>query len=174
MNGGSTLYADPTQLEAWLARARPGDRMIYARGPALDPRHAVAALVARWSAEGEVLTLKQRIGGELAHMAQRARPRPAGAVPARRLRRDAEFEETPAGRLFLHLARLANMGLPCPSNRELAEAAGLRDAEAARYLFNKLRAEGRIAVVSTGERRVVTIAETGARTADCLPYRVET
>src|SRR3546814_2904818 len=55
---------------------------------------------------------------------------------------------------------------PCPTNAELAVALGLKNAEVARYEFNRLVRQGKIAVAGFGprRRRVVTIVATGQQT----------
>jgi hypothetical protein len=82
---------------------------------------------------------------------------------------DEAFRETVDGRIFIALVRAANLGLPCPSNAELAVMAGLRDADAARYVLRKLQQAARIDVVLSGPGRSfrrVRIIETGRMTAD--------
>src|SRR3546814_11901062 len=67
---------------------------------------------------------------------------------------------------------------PCPTNAELAVALGLKNAEVARYEFNRLVRQGKIAVAGFGprRRRVVTIVATGQQTrkGGLLPCRPST
>ncbi len=168
MNG--TLYADAQALCEWLTQARPGEEVHYATGPVLDWEHPTAALVNEWIGDGEVIAFQRRgKDGNLTYCARRRDPAAClSDERVKRLSRDAEFEATAEGHVFLLLVRCANMGLPCPSNREIAMHCGLRDAEAARYRFNNLVEAKRIAVrqKSTFAGRVVTIVATGRKTAE--------
>ncbi len=168
LEGSTTLYADTAQVEAWFAKAKPGARMIYAHGATLDPKHPTAALVIGWVEENQVIPHKARADGVLQHIVQR-RAVPAGAdrlTP--KLTRDPGLEDTPEGAMLRHLSRCANLGLPCPSNPELARLCGLRDAEAARYRFNLLKDDGHIEVRqgSSFAGRRVLIVSTGKWTAE--------
>ncbi len=176
MSGDSTFYADARQLAAWFEGAQPGASAIYATGPCLDPAAEVAAMVRGWVADGAAISLQERRDGRLTYRVRRVCAQ-AGAAGKSALRSASvaggELDETPEGKLLAHLARLANLGLPCPTNAELARATGLRDADAAKYRFRQLQARRLITVTSTPECRVVTVVATGARTADLLPYEVK-
>lgn len=165
-----TLYADAAQLEEWLRNAAPGDEVHYAFGPVLNWQNPTAALVKEWLAGNEVIAFQRRGGdGRLIYCARRRDPAADGqASPRQALPRDEAFEATAEGQVYLLLVRCANMGLPCPSNRTIADQCDLRDAEAARYRFNNLVEQRRIAVRqgSTFGGRVVTICATGRRTAE--------
>jgi hypothetical protein len=166
-----SLYTPRDALAAWFDRARAGERQLYARGPALDPRHEVPLMVRDWHTTGEATLVQGRDPAtrELMYYVVRCRPQPA-EPSARRVAVDDEWRETPEGRIFLTLVRAANMGQPCPSNADLAKVAGLRDADQARYvLYEKLAKGGRVQIVpnKTGRGgRVVKILETGRVTAD--------
>lgn len=174
---GGTFYADPGQLKRWSERAAPGDWVIYATGPALDPRHPAVVLVADLIRTGEGLPAKARgSDGALQHRLCRAAPDRGDAAAAtresgaRRLRLEAEFAETAGGRILMLLSRCANLGLPCPANRALADHAGLRDAEAARYQLGLLIKAGHItARVMASGQRVVTVRATGRSTLESGP-----
>lgn len=165
------LYVPRAELEQWFDRAAAGERRLYARGPALNPKHDVAALVRDWIACGEATVVQARDPAtrELLYLVVRCRPQPAEPAE-RRVTVDDAWRETAEGRIFLTLVRAANLGVPCPSNAELARAAGLRDADAARYvLYDKLAKTGRVEILPTaGTRggRVIKITETGRRTAE--------
>jgi len=166
MEAVATHYAPKAQLEAWLSHAQPGHSAIYAIGAALDQAEPVVALVNDWIKTGEVAPVQRRVNGQLRYEVQRREKAPEGEEPAvQRRYLDEAFAETPEGKLLQHLRRLAGLGQPCPSNAKLAEACGLRDAEAARYRFNNLIKAGHITVTVDGERRTVTIRATGKRTA---------
>jgi hypothetical protein len=168
-----TSYVDQAQLEEWFAGASAGARAIYATGPAIDHRHPVKLLVDEWIRTGEALPFQVKLApGQFQYCFQRARPNLRAAADERgrsRVSADAEWRETEAGKIYMTLVRAANLGLPCPSNAALAEAAGLRDADAARYRVKTLAEEGRIEVVLSGAGRSfrrVRIVETGRWTAD--------
>ncbi len=168
-----TFYMPADQLETWFARARPGAQIAYARGPGVDARSGVAATAQEWARSGEAELFKRRDpgSGELMHCIRRARAAvlDEAAVP-RRVNVDDAFRESAEGKIFLTLVRCANMGLPCPSNAELAKIAGLRDADAARYvLHEKLVKSGRIELRHDGAgnaQRRAKIIETGKWTAE--------
>lgn len=169
-----TLYLAKDKLEAWFAKAGPGAKCVYATGPGLDHREGAAALAREWAETGEAELFKMRdpATGHLMHCARRLRPvQHDGSEPARRARVSADeaFRETPEGRLYLMLVRSANLGRPCPSNAALAEFAGLKNADQARYvLHEKLVKPGLIEVRHEGAgnaQRRVKIVETGRWTA---------
>lgn len=62
------------------------------------------------------------------------------------------------------LTEAADKGYPCPTNDELAEAAGLRYAPSAVKAIRRLVAFGAIRVEHVANTRVVTIADTGKST----------
>lgn len=153
-----TLYLDPIGLSAWLGAAIPGDKKVYAMGPALDPAHPTVRRVAGLISDGLVLAYKYRANGVLVHGMQRRLPEPrllAASVPA-----DAE----PLYRLLQDRAERAEA---CPSYGAIAELLGLSDRQAGRYLFQKLLKTGAVRVVVARPRGVpvIEIAATGARTA---------
>ena len=175
--GGATLYADAGAVRVWAERNPPGAWLIYATGPALDPHHSTVLLVADLIRTGEAIPAKGRSSeGALQHRICRARPQviddlAGGAQPGKKarklLRLDPEFAETAPGRILQLLSRCANLGLPCPTNRELAEHAGLRDAEAARYQLGLLAKGGHLtARTGPSGSRVVTITATGRSTPE--------
>jgi hypothetical protein len=171
-----TLYVPRAELEAWFDRAKAGETRVYARGPSLNPRHEVPMLVRDWYATGEATLCQSRDQAtrEVLYHVRRIRPQPADGA-ARRVKVDDAWRETAEGRIFLTLVRAANMGIPCPSNADLARAGGLRDADAGRYVLYKLRDAGRVEILpNAGARggRVVKIVETGRVTAEASGARV--
>ena len=180
--GPLTLYADVAVMEAWLENAAPGDELKYATGPALG-RDAPAGKLARvWADEGEVSLFQRRPGPgkPLEYVARRKEPEVApvrggarlcGSVHRRVARpalgAPADFGETQAGRVFGLLVQLAAQGLACPNNRRIAEMVDLSSGEQARYAMTRLVRAGmiRVEAASTFDPRIVTIVETGARTA---------
>lgn len=169
-----TLYADQAQLEEWFSGAQAGAQVVYARGHVLDPKHPVPVLVRDWIATGEARPKQKRNaeGGGFIYWVERCRPGSRAAADQsgrERVSADAEWRETADGKIYMTLVRAANLGLPCPSNATLAQVAGLRDADAARYRVRVLSEEGRIQVTLSGAGRSfrrVRIIETGRWTAD--------
>lgn len=165
------LYVPRTELEEWFARARAGERHVYARGPGLDGRHEVPMLVRDWIATGEATASQGRDPAtrDCIYFVTRCRPQPADDGARRRVSVDDEWRETAEGKVYLALVRAANFGMECPTNGDLAKAAGLRDADAARYvLYEKLVKGGHVEILPTaGTRgqRVVRIMATGQLTA---------
>lgn len=172
------LYVPRAELEAWFDRARAGERHVYARGPSLDAKHDVPTMIREWIATGEATCSQGRDPAtrDLLYYVTRCRPQQADGA-RRRVRIDEEWRETTEGKIFLALVRAANMGAACPSNADLAEVAGLPDADAARYvLYEKLVKGGRVEVIGSGGARggrVIRISETGKVTAESSgPKRV--
>lgn len=167
----SALYVPKAQLEEWFARAKAGAQVIYARGPMLDPRHDVPRLVRDWIATGEVNPKQRRdeSGQGFVYWVERCRPVMREGESGGRVAVGDDFRETADGKIFLTLVRAANLGMPCPSNAQLAEVAGLREPDQARYLVKKLAEAGRIEVKLSGAGRSfrrVRIVESGRWTAD--------
>jgi len=84
--------------------------------------------------------------------------------------RDAEAEDEALDAIFRALKRAANMGLPAPSNTELARSAGLATRDQAAWRVAKLIQKGliRSMSVTSGPQagaRVITIVSSGRRTA---------
>jgi len=170
-----TSYVDIGQLEEWFAGAAAGQQAIYGTGPSGIPSHPVQQLVNEWARTGEIVKLPNvRLGpGMWRYALQRARPQSRAAADERgrktRVSVDEAWRETEAGRIYMALVRAANLGLPCPTNAQLAEAAHLRDADAARYRVKLLGEEGLIELAHSGAGRCfrrVKIVETGRWTAD--------
>ena len=162
-----TYYLSLSRLTDWMDTAAPGDRLDYARGPALDHKEPACRLVSDWVAQRLVTPAKRRdvVTGELVHFAERIRIAERVDGP-RRIRRDEAWEATPEGRVFLVLVRAANFGLPCPTNAEIAARCDLRDGNAASYRIKNLVALGKIRLISESQQRVVVISDTGRMTAD--------
>jgi len=144
-----TFYRPIAEVKSWVERAAPGETADYAMGPALDRAEPVVRLVADLIGSGEVIPCKVRddVTGKLVHQVQRVRKLVKEDAP-RRIRRDEEWEQTEAGRVFLFLVRLSNFGLPLPSYAVMAERVGLRGKEQARYAMTKLEQAGHRWMVS--------------------------
>jgi hypothetical protein len=152
------------ELQRWLAKAKPGQTIMYAEGAAL-PRGAAACTLAREHAEIGTVELKAERGPRgwrfLATKRAMATGGAARAKAAPRVDDDAEA-------VLRVLRRCAQLDLECPSNGALAEAAKLNDGDAARYQLRKLAAAGTIRVEHFGPMRPrrVTIVATGKRTRE--------
>lgn len=164
--GPLTTYADPAAMAEWAKRARPGDEMIYASGPALG-EHA-AASQARAMRDSGLVELFQRRSGRpncFDYCAQKLAQEGDAPVPA--AVGGLHHTRAQMAQLLDLLRRAAERREPCPSNAELAETLGLRRGERgrqrARYLLERLRAEHRITVTGQGRNapRVVTITAKG-------------
>lgn len=173
MTAAETLYVDPAMLRRWFARALPGQRTIYAHGPALDRHHATARLTAEWIAAREVIPYKKRDAatGLLAHGVIRRAPDPvspsgpvAGDAPG-----DAIDPRSNAGRVLAHLTAVAARGDVAPTNREIALALNMRSEDVVRHALRQICAAGLVRVTmphGQHNRRRIEIAATGAVTAD--------
>jgi hypothetical protein len=160
----------PEQLHSWATRARPGDDVVYATGA--RPGDVISAAVRALHASGVVTMTSKRIPGGFRFIAQRLPdPRPS-QLRMRKAGNRGHFTRRCDGakrstRIVLRLLkRAAARGEPCPTNAELARAAGLKDALAASYRIRRLVKDGLIQVEGPDptERRVVTIVATGQRT----------
>ncbi|MDF0540809.1 hypothetical protein PX699_00505 [Sphingobium sp. H39-3-25] len=157
-------------FEAWLTAADVGDQRVYATGPVLDQKRDVTLYVRELVAQGEILTHQRKVGGTWEYFAVRRNPgRDQAGGRKRSGAKDAGGEpepETAAGRMLAILRRCVALQLPARTNAELAREIGLKDAEAARYVFNQLIAGGLIMARNMGpkQRRVVTIVATGKST----------
>lgn len=174
VGAGETLYYPCEQLEQWFQNANAGAKRVYASGPGLDHREGVVRLAAEWSKTGEAELFKIRDpkNGQLLHCVRRKRPVMIDAPEGERRNRisaSEAFRETPEGRVYMMLVRSANLGRGCPSNAALAEFAGLKNADQARYvLHEKLVKPGLIEIRHEGAgnaQRRVKIVETGRWTA---------
>lgn len=161
---------EPDSFRAWVERAAPGDDVVYCVGA--RPSEAIGAAVRAMSVKGLVLTTSRRKDGQLRHIAVRLadRPAPVRARPSAHRGRFVPRED--AGRRAVERAIMrlltdaARRGAPCPTNKEIAQHAGLSGAVAASYRVRRLVQAGKIIVEEPSpiERRVVTILATGKST----------
>lgn len=174
MSSPLVIYADATRFAAWLATAPAGASFDYAIAGSLNPEEPVVAAVAKAIEAGDVAPVQRGKPGERRYQVQRCAPTSSAAGAGRGARTTLPrispvFAATPEGRLFALLCEIAEAGLECPSDAELARRLQWDDREQARYRRERLVASGHIAVRALGGRfdgRVVTITETGARTAE--------
>jgi len=161
----------PEQAQDWVERAAPGEDAVYCTGK--RPGEAIGAAVRALHERGLVtMTSKRATDGGFRFIMQRLpTPKERRRVlnPGHfKIRSDDAKRSTQA--VFRQLVRAANRGEPCPTNAELARIVGLQDSVAASYRVRCLVRDGRISVwePSPLERRVITIADTGAQTLRAL------
>lgn len=170
--GPLTHYADPAQLEAWLAGAKPGNVVTYATGPYLGD-HAAAACMRAAQAGGSVELFQER--SDRAHCFEyKARK------IAVRCERDGAGAATPGDvlvqphqlpgeerQVYLFLLAEIEAGRPCPTNEAIADALDLETSRQARYRFDKLVEAGLVRVIEPARfgARVIELVLTGQRSA---------
>lgn len=163
----------PDQLRDWVARSIPGEDVVYGQGE--RPRREVALYARQLQDAGLVALTSKRERDGFRFIAQRR----AGAFEALQARRAVgnrgRFKRkavlATAETLILRaLKRAAARSRPCPTNAELAAAAGLSGAIAASYRVRRLAQRGLIIVEEPSpiERRVVTIVATRQKTVRAL------
>jgi hypothetical protein len=186
----------PDDLQQWLATAAPGEAFTYFIGAMLVPGMAIVVAARAASERGEVILTQRRredrlfdylatkrrnaersLGGESlcgdprqANRGSRAnQPLSRSGVDcsgSRAFGRGVADADEEKEWLMAVLRRLASFGKPCPTNRELAAIAQLKDAESVRYRLGLLAAEGRIKIHTPPQGpRVVTIVASGRSTA---------
>ncbi len=165
----ATYAVTPQAALEWARHARPGEKFIYFTGPALIQALPVVDTARKLHEAGEVIFVQERAGPGIRHylMLKRRNAEPkvlsraAIDTPVPGTRVDEDLED-----LMAVLRRLANLGLECPTNSKLADMAGLKDAESARYRLGLLAACGRINVTTPVQGpRIVTIVASGRSTA---------
>lgn len=144
---------------AWLAQAKPGERLRYAGGPVLPRDEAAVRAATAAKDAGLISTHIARENGACVYIAERLGRAPATPEPW-------PAPGSAAHRMLDVLRDSAAKSLPCPTNAVLAIALGLKGAERARYIFGQLVDAGLITVENRGPklRRIVTICATGKRT----------
>ena len=177
------FIASEDDLSGWAERAGEGDWCIYARAAYL-PKASFSAALARRMAARWMVTLPSRrcpsrpdlweylarrtavAFNDRAVYGDRPTPRPRASADVRR-----EALSSEARRVLDLLARRADDGAHCPSNREIARACALRDADAAAYQIRVLVQAGLIVrhMVPLSPGRIVTIVETGRKTGVMRP-----
>jgi hypothetical protein len=160
-------------------KARRGEWVEYASGPALDHHHEAVRLARDYADRGVVTLTQQRqpdrswkfLAKAIAAAPEetRAQAGPCHAAPPRapRAPRAAPGPDSDAGRVLALLAGCADDGRPCPTNVDIARALRLKDSEAARYIVGLLAEGGHIRIRNRGPRvtRIVTIMASGASTS---------
>lgn len=166
----SGLVAGVDRINAWLAVAKPGDRFIYASRCGLPRASAGAARMRDLGARGLVMLIQARSSLDptrhnytavrTAVPSALTRPaRPRLVVASEPL---AEGEAAVIDALLPVLERFARYGRPCPTDRQLADKAGIAEASVksgleAMVAANLIRVHGcaaptyrRIFILSTG------------------------
>lgn len=159
----------PDQLSSWVARARPGEDVVYSTG--VRPGEVIGSAVRQLHESGLVALRSKRVAGGFRFIAVRlADPQPSQraqkSVRRGRFVHASEDAKATTRMVLQQLRQAANRGEPCPTNAELARVVGLKDAVAASYRVRRLVKDGAIIVEAPSplERRVVTIVATGKRT----------
>ena len=165
---GATLV-EPDKLEQWAAQAQAGDILVYAQG---SPNLGRTGAVARSLSDAALVRLHfRRTAGIGEYVAVRTDVsanglRAAGPKEVRLSGRIDPGDSAVERRLMTAIRRATVQPVLCPSNSELARAAGLRDRAEAKYQIGKL--------VKAGLIRVETIARCGAEHGGNEPQRVVT
>ena len=157
----------PEAVERWATSARPGDRVVYARGPRLVRTAGVEAM-SKLSDDGEVILNWRRKSPGVGEWLATRRAEPERVEPRHRLlnQHAPEPERDELTRTLVVLKRLALGGRPCPTNREIAKLADLNSADQAAYQLRKAISAKLIRVdTDSTDYRVVTILSTGRKTA---------
>lgn len=170
-------FTDAALLAEQFARLNPGESTVFCRGPNSWARFRdpAAELVRGW-VNGGVATVAfgrdPREPGRYLHRVYRAASEPR-ADHGLTLRSAIDFEASPEGRVWALLRDCAAEGKPCPTNEDIAEALDMETPRQARSLFDLLKAQGRIRVISAAQfsHRVIEVVLPGKieplRTAPC-------
>lgn len=158
---GRAWVADAEDVAAWADGAAIGAELVYARAEALPKDSATGEVARALHAQGAASLHLRREGGRISYLIRRVMQRgvaePLAHEPFKLTGSDA--------RVFRALADAADAGDPCPNNRALMRAAGLRSPQQASYRVHRLCILGRITRDFDGEgRRSVTIVGSGKRT----------
>lgn len=166
--------AAPADIDRWLKAARAGDRLHYATQPYLPAGSTGARHLRVLEERGLVMLVQKRsdlLAGEFCYFAIRT-SRPIGAAPSHYAQRavlaprgGAEGDQAAADLVLPLLARAAQFGRPCPSDKQLAARAGIA-LDRVEGAFRALTGAREIVVhaASAPTLRRVTILSTGART----------
>ncbi len=156
-----------TMVNGWLATAKPGERLIYAKGPRLLRTAGVEAISRAGDEQRVRLNFTRGIDGVGHYLATMLPPAMRADAPrTAAIPRPEEPERDEEQRVLAVLRRHANMGKPCPTNVEIARQAQLKNADRAAYLLRLLISAQHIRVeAATDGQRIITIVGSGKRTA---------
>ncbi|MYL99576.1 hypothetical protein GR702_17585 [Novosphingobium sp. FGD1] len=154
--GPLTTYVDAAELERRFRKARAGERVTYAIGPAVSLTAATAALVRAWHDEGLCHLLREREndGRGFRYFLQK---RHGATTSANSAAVACPIEGRPEARLLQVLADIAEGGGPLPSLDLLADRAELPTRNAADYRLRLLVEGGFVRVRREGLNRYVDI-----------------
>jgi hypothetical protein len=157
---GVEQLAPPEAIAAWLKQAAAGDEFVYceARSPLRGEGWVRISELAR---DGLVRTHdRKRAGGGKVYYAVRTRK----GLPQKADPMAAALGDPATEIIFRALKRAANLDLPCPSDGELAKAAGLDMRQKASWRIRRLADAGLIGSTQVYDggvpARVVTILAT--------------
>ncbi|UYY60125.1 hypothetical protein [Sphingomonas sp. S2-65] len=133
MDEARNIALPAERVAAWVEAARPGDELVYGSRwfGVLPAKSPTAAKVRALHAEGLVLPFQRVIqaGVERNYVVRRtARPWIAPAAPSP-LAEPAHASPAAIDALFALLARAARFKRPCPTDKQLAERAGIERGE---------------------------------------------
>lgn len=154
--GDFSWYADPDEMAGWAETAPAGATFVYAKAAALPKGSEVSAAAKALSAQGLVELNLRREGGRLNYLLRRVQQR----VDARPM--TARAMNGKDARLYRLLADCAAAGWDCPTNPDLARAAGLKSAQQASYHIHRLITLGKVErQIFADGTRAIRIAATG-------------
>lgn len=154
--GPLTTYVDASELERMFRKARAGERVTYAIGPAVSLSAATASLVRAWHDEGLCHLLREREEGGrgFRYFVQK---RHGATTRANSASSTCPIEGRPEAKLLHVLADIAQAGGMLPSLDLLAERADLPTRNAADYRLRLLVEGGFVRVRRDGVNRFVEI-----------------
>ncbi len=173
MDEAPGIVASPARIDAWMETAKAGDTFLYATRAAIPVGSAGAKRMRDLAARGLVMLTQRRSTLDptvFNYKATRTSKTCAMTKPERPTLRAVVDPVVPAeaasiDALLPVLSRFASRGRPCPTDKQLAERAGLPadvvpDVLAAMIASNLIRVEG----VSAPTYRRILILSTGAMT----------
>jgi hypothetical protein len=155
---GAIVVQLPEALDAFVRASQPGNEFVYCEAPA--PQYGET-----WSKAGELARQglvrtheRRRAGGGRQYYLVRT----TKALPRELGPQDKVLADRATAAMFAELKRAASLGLPCPSDAELARKAGLNTRPQAMWRMRELiRVElisSTLAYEGGVPSRVVTIA----------------
>lgn len=166
--GPLTMVVGIEEFTEWLKLPSVGNELIYAHGPALPKDNATCKRAYEMAQAGELLLFqKPAPRGKYYHVrrVKLGAKAPQEKQGADNLHREQQVAGTDAGRVLDILKRTANFNRQVPSLADLAQLAGLKDRQRARYLKQLLENRGLIEISrKQGCVQVVTIVSSGKST----------
>ena len=172
--GPLTMVVGMSEFDDWLGSCAVGDECTYAHGPALPAENAVCKRAYDLAMSGVLLLFQKPAPRGKYYHARRLKASGAESAleaaadeiaGADNLHREKQVAGTDAGRVLDILKRAANFNRQVPSLADLAQLAGLKDRQRARYLKDVLVDKGLIEITrKQGCVQVVTIVSSGKST----------